>query len=341
MKNVLTRSLSLLLLICCVVVVIGCGDKDPKKKYDIYAFGYSEPFNKKPAYWKNGEKFTIGDGTNTIYLHDIEVVDGDVYVAGVEFVGGGPGVARYWKNGTAVSLTNGNITAEISAIAISGSDVYAVGNEGSPWKPKFWKNGVDINLPYGGEFCGATGLSVVGSNVHVIGFESGADTVYARYWKNGTLQPLTPKTDYAYLSGITSDGSDIYIAGYYNTSEEGIDVRFTPAATYWKNGSAVSLGHDRVNQIAVSGSDVYVTAEQDAAFYKNQTRTVILEDGSDFRPVAGTVSIADGDVIISGVKLKFNNERLGSYIWVNGEAQDPFTGNDPNIELIGAIAVSR
>ena len=88
--------------------------------------------NVAAAYWKNGDKTVLTDGTYGAKANSIFVSDSDVYVAGVELNGsGGNGVAEYWMNGAPTVLTDGTYNGGASSIFVSGSDVYVAGYEAS------------------------------------------------------------------------------------------------------------------------------------------------------------------------------------------------------------------
>lgn len=90
----------------------------------------------KAAYWKDGSKVALSALISIAY--DIEVVNGDVYVAGA--VIDGNTYAVYWKNGVITELTDGSTDAIASSIAVYGSDVYVSGKYQDNSKVGYWKN---------------------------------------------------------------------------------------------------------------------------------------------------------------------------------------------------------
>jgi hypothetical protein len=350
----LSNKLSVLFLIpICVTVIISCGDHDPKKSNDIYVCGFNTAPNvnnpaRGVAYWKNGQEFKISDASGTtIYPWDLAVDGDDVYVGGVEFLGtNGTGTATYWKNGEPVRLTDGTKNNWVFAIAVEAGKVYAVGYGADPSGfvvPKYWNNGVETILPSGfkdssGIFAWARGIAVVGNDVHIIGLENNlSDTTYARYWKNGQLVPLGAKAKYRYFSDIKAQGTDVYIAGTDNQAGDNI---LGLMVKYWKNGTEVVLGHGQSGKMVISGNDVYIAADSEAGYFKNHDYTVVQADDTNAGTYAAAISIglAGSDVVLAALNLKSqDNTRVGSYLFVNGTAQAPFTGDDPKIELVGMV----
>ena len=103
------------------------------------------------AYWKNGQLTTFDKGGVEIaYASSIAVVNGDVYVAGVEQP---PTSSKVWKNGKEVLLTK---DAFMHSIAVYGSDIYTAG--WGAWGSKYCKNGKEFLLGNDG---GALGIVVV------------------------------------------------------------------------------------------------------------------------------------------------------------------------------------
>lgn len=194
---------------------------------DVHVIGNN---GQQAMYWKNGTGAAMEEDTK---LSAITVVGNDVYIAGYQVNEAGMYVATYWKNGKAVSLTDGERSAEAHAIAVSGNDVYVAGfsisNTGNE-VAMCWKNNQPAVLPNG---CGAKAITVSGNDVYVAGFDRNVEgTNIAVCWKNGKAELLTDGKEGAGVNAMTVIGADVYIAGYLN----GI-------ATYWKNGTAVSLNN--------------------------------------------------------------------------------------------------
>ena len=258
---------------------------------DIYVAGIDS--NSGPVYWKNGQLTALSRGMCSscpTWANGIFVSGSDVYVAGYQLVPQARGpVAVYWKNGTLIPLTDGTQPANAQSIFVSGGDVYVGGSENKtiPTGPnsffnggfsKYWKNGTPVDLSdgiYGGA---AYSVFVSGSVVYSAG--NSCDPLQKRciasQWKNGIRTELLNQSN-TNASSIVVSGSDVYACGtLFNTP----DV-YSDTAVYWKNSVAVPLTDGTTqafaNQIAVSGSDVYVGgADSDsqgsfAQYWKNQT----------------------------------------------------------------------
>ncbi|HQV54535.1 MAG: hypothetical protein IPH34_06345 [Chitinophagaceae bacterium] len=212
-------------------------------------------------YWKNGVVTNITDGTRIGYAYAIEVKGSDVYIAFNEINGVGKEVIKLWKNGVITSITDGSNIANCSGIAVSGSDVYIVGSEnnGSINIPKYWKNGVAVNIPVTNvQNTFFQDIAVSGNDVYVVGTEY-TPLKTAVIYKNGTPVWLTaagiPRTE---LGGLVINGTDIYVGGTIPNALSGYFV-----ATYWKNGTSVSLTDGTTDAVVrdmfVFNSDVYAT----------------------------------------------------------------------------------
>jgi hypothetical protein len=115
---------------------------------DVYVLG-CDGFTNPPThiqtlkYWKNGSEVILPTASNSAYPFAFAVAGTDVYVAGVDVVGG-KSVATVWKNGVATNIS----TTYSSAfdIAVLNNDVYVSGVErsGTVNKAKCWKNGVEL-----------------------------------------------------------------------------------------------------------------------------------------------------------------------------------------------------
>lgn len=58
-------------------------------------------------YWKNGEAVDLTDRLYRAEANAIFVLDGKVYVAGIDFGSSGkPVAAMYWENGKAIQLSH-------------------------------------------------------------------------------------------------------------------------------------------------------------------------------------------------------------------------------------------
>jgi hypothetical protein len=99
---------------------------------NVYIAGTNFP---NGAYWTNGEMHDLGQHTDAL---DVDVWNGDVYVAGYEY--SNDHMAVYWKNGQLVTLEKGIATG----IQIVNGDIYICGyvDIENVSTAVYWKNGV-------------------------------------------------------------------------------------------------------------------------------------------------------------------------------------------------------
>ena len=187
-------------------------------------------------------------------------------VAGFEKNAGGKKVARYWKNGVAVSLADGTNDGTVNDLVVVNGDIYAVGYEvsGPNTVYKYWKNGVATIIPVAVQLNSYFNkITVVGNDVYVSGHEyniAGSFAI-AKYYKNGTGTALSDGTNNGYAwGGMVINGNDVYAVGsVYNSANKSV-------ATYWKNGSAVTLGggiyHSSTSDIKLKNMDIYISGAE-------------------------------------------------------------------------------
>ncbi len=156
----------------------------------------------------------------------------------------------------------------------------------------------------------------------------GKQTIYGICWKNGVPTALsTDKT--SFVTCVTVNGNDVYVGGQMSTGNS------FGMATYWKNGSPVTLTdgstNGRITGIAIDGQDVYAagwiiaatTGDPVATYWKNGVAQPLADDV--FYSVANGITISGSDVFVVG---QFMNGHLDSstvMVWKNGVAQ-PFSG---------------
>ena len=202
--------------------------------------------------WKNGTASVLKTtsssdigGSNAGYYENntIAVSNGDVYVAGSQYLGNSTILkATVWKNGTPIDLTDGisSPSAWANTVYVSGSDVYVAGIEEirDPvtngiinQAPTLWKNGVATHLsaPINNLYNNVSCIIVVGSDVYVGGQYNGKGVV----WKNGAIINASA---YAVAENVASmflyNNTDLYFAGASSVwGENG----------YWKNGNFVIM----------------------------------------------------------------------------------------------------
>ncbi len=302
---------NLLFVVIVMFLLVSCGkngNPGPAKntKTSVYVAGNVTIHGISVAvYWKDGVKVALVDTTASIssYLSSanaIAVNGTDVYIAGaVNFA------ATYWKNGQAVTLPGG-LGSYANAIAISGTDVYVAGYTLNG--PVYWKNGVAVTLSTGTGGFFADAIAVSGNNVYVAGHAislNGSSQVVS--WNNGVFNAIGVSNSaapsyYANINyegwvSIAVSGSNVYIGGSAGPG-------FT--ATYWKNGTAVTLGTaanpgSGLNNILINGSDVYTVgfAGQSAVYWKNGSLNT-LSGGTHTPYTASGIAISGSDIYISG-----------------------------------------
>jgi len=231
---------------------------------DVYCLGNA---NNGYYTWKNNVATPLTTSSliymNGTYTNNaMAVSNGDVYVAGAEYLGSSTILkATYWKNGTPIDLTDGihSGSAQATAIFVSGADVYVAGTEDITDSstggvinraPRLWKNGVSVPItaPVNNLFTSITSILVTGGNVYLGGQYNGAGVV----WKNGTL--LSPST-YSVAEYVSSiflyNNTDLYISGASSSSGNNC---------YWKNGNFVEMDpgctHQGANCAGTSANQV-------------------------------------------------------------------------------------
>ena len=212
----------------------------------------------------------------------------------------------------------------------SGHTVFVAGYVGTPGlttQGVYWKNGVAV--PLNGS-TGITSMGVTGSDVYLL------DADGASYWKDSVRQTIP---DGRFTHSILVSGSDVYVVGA--TIASSALGGPTPAAIYFKNGAQVDLSQSVQNVgaasttgMAVSGSDIYVSAymdvgyndTNDAVYWKNSTLNY-LPNGYESKAIA----VSGNDVYVAGTPIH------GSDVyWKNGVMQQ--LGPDP--ALVSCILVS-
>ena len=119
-----------LLLILSILIVVSCGEEGDSinagiefvPNNNVYVGGYiiNSSDQQIACYWKNGERFELGEGE----VSDLVVVDGKVYAVGYNYGGN----ASYWVDNEQFEL-EGTGNAEAYAIAVHDGDVYTAGRD--------------------------------------------------------------------------------------------------------------------------------------------------------------------------------------------------------------------
>lgn len=136
------------------------------------------------AYWKNEVPTYLTDGEVTSVMRSIQIVEGVVYIAGFEGMGGTDVRAVLWTNGIKTYLPEGGLAYGM-CVSDKG-DVYVVGLTGNS-EPAIWKNGELTRLA--GISGVAFSVAVSGDDVYAVGYVNDTPVM----WKNGVQTTLADK----------------------------------------------------------------------------------------------------------------------------------------------------
>ncbi len=195
-------------------------------------------------YWmnENGTFLTTPQFTNNDYAGDMEIRNGEVFIAGSESISNGASMAAYWVDGvkTELSLPSENAGGEDMFIDTNG-DVYVVGYLSALPYPKvvYWKNGVIHEVTDGTTQNFATGISRHDGVVYVIGYGFISGVAVGRMWRDDTLQNLGGTRTAIRLQIV--DGDFFILCNRDNANE-------SPAI--WFNGRLVNLTAAEANAYA-------------------------------------------------------------------------------------------
>lgn len=303
---------------------------------NVYVAGWVYGRNGNEAkYWKNGKAQAL-NFSNTGFKsqgRSISVINGDVYVGGMESNINGREDAVVWKNGEIETWQKGFSTGNSYGVSISSiysynGDLYAAGTRKNGWVNNdihsplgvgvYWKNGVMMQ-EIGEEInnYNANSISVDEKGVHIVG--SGREGGYkAYYWNNNQINIINDS--YQGYSVFTANGN------VYMTGRSGIPVY---APVYWKNGEENRLRDESgsetviVNKVFVDGNDVHAVGFKTnsrgkyiAVYWKNNLQQELSTDGL-YNAQCNDVFVLDGDVYIAGYEDKGTGS-VGKY-WKNGE----------------------
>jgi hypothetical protein len=235
--------------------------------------------------------------------------------------------AMFWKDGKPTVLEPTKNNDVRGGIVVSGNDIYIGASEtlvaGKTTMPKYFKNGVAVNLGDGTKFETVNGIAVVGNDVHVIGYEFNATTsrYTAKYWKNGVATKLTADNVSSEANAIAISGNDVYIVGHINSM-----------ATYWKNGTPITLSNTPTyagigRGISINGTDVYIAgyarnekiAGYGTAYWKNESLNAIESTATPSASAQGrAIAINGNDIyIIDNLYNSTTKINIPRY-WKNG-----------------------
>jgi hypothetical protein len=212
---------------------------------DVYVAGGEQVIPTTIAkYWKNGNPVSLPDLGKGALANSIFVSGADVYVAGWVFKTTQldpthfrkTDVAAFWKNGVLTTLADGLTLTVAQSIFVAGGNVYVAGfacqdNGPSCALATYWKNGTKVQLS-DTRSTGASSIFVSGADVYVAGNQLDS---FGEAWKNQLPLQLTGTSERSAANQIAVSGGDVYVGGaLVNNSAE-------PVATYWKNGTPVSI----------------------------------------------------------------------------------------------------
>lgn len=211
---------------------------------DVYVAGGEQAPITVAKYWKNGNPVTLPDLGEGSLANSIFVSGSDVYLAGWVFKTTQldpthllkTDVAAFWKNGVLTTLGDGLTLTVAQSIFVAGGNVYVAGFACQDNGPDcalatYWKNGTKIQLS-DTRSSGASSIFVSGGDVYIAGNQQNS---FAQAWKNQSPLQLTGTSGESAANQIAVSGGDVYVGGaLVNNSAE-------PVATYWKNGTPVSI----------------------------------------------------------------------------------------------------
>lgn len=318
--------------------LISCSEDDVSPpSYDVFISGQVDG---QAVYWKNGEINYLAEDSEFSFTATSAIIssESDVYIGG--------GIteetlfAAYWKNDETIKLSE--TRSQVYSMTVSGSDVYVAGFEKSTnnLNACLWVNGEKVEFAglNNNDFSVCTDVVVEGSDVHVLGVESNVNMISAKYWKNGVpIEIISDSAYYTQFSDIAVSGDDVHIVGYIS-DENGFRTY-----KYWKNGVEMEIPINiSPSFVEVSGSDVYLVGEGAYRYSKNGVVFDMEQSDSTNQYFSTTgLTVANDDIYITASGLDFNNERLGGYLWKNGELQTSLIIEQEGVEFKGVALVEK
>lgn len=303
---------------------------------NIYVAGWVYGRNGNEAmYWKNGKAQALNFSSMGFKSQgrSINIVNGNVYVGGMESDPNGREDAVIWKNGEIETWQKGadsgnQYGVSINSIYTFNGDLYAAGTRKNGWINNdissplgvgvYWKNGVMMQ-EIGEEInnYSANSIAVDEKGIHIVG--SGRKGGYkAYYWNNNQISIINDS--YQGYSVFTVNG-DVYATGRGGMPSH--------VPVYWKNGESHRLSDNSgsetviVNKVFVDGNDVHAVGFKTnsrgkyiAVYWKNNVQQELSTDGL-YNAQCNDVFVLDGDVYIAGYENKGSGD-VGKY-WKNGE----------------------
>ncbi|MGB3607917.1 MAG: hypothetical protein WA775_07665 [Psychroserpens sp.] len=228
-------------------------------------------------------------------------IESIVYVAGLGFENSNF-TAELWTDGLQTVLSNDNFNAEAIDMFIDGDDTYIAGyqtNNNDISVATIWKNGVPSTITDGTRASSISTVFVLNNIIYAVGFEANQNGInVAKLWENGVSSSLSDAVNEASATGLHVQDSDIYVVGRaYN----GLDFD----AVLWKNNVRIDLASSSATETAedifVSGSNVYITIEQDREklfLWENGTTTLISDE-----TISDGINPSSNDLFVSGSDL--------------------------------------
>lgn len=236
--------------------------------------------------------------------------------------------ASYWKDGvlTILPIESALTISKAHAVKINGNDVHIVGFKSNRTTPTalYWKNGTPIEFKAGSAYI--EDLDFIGSDMLLIGNEYNKDGngTYAQVWKNGIPTPLTKKKT-GNLTAMAISGNDVYLTGTEKASKKNAHNYYPDVASYWKNGTLVSLTNGETDSYAydifVNGQDVYVAGYEripggeSARYWKNGV-AVVLDNLNSKNSVANGIFVSGSDIYVAGYIIQ--DGKYVATLWKNG-----------------------
>lgn len=212
---------------------------------DVYITGsvyvYPETGNSysQACYWKNNVKINLphyipASGSNYADTFAITVVNGDIYILGVEQDSFGvSNNLSVWINGVRNSIASTVPTSSIFArsICVYNNDIYVSGaiNDGTTSRATFWKNGIATTVSSASSACSDIKVDQTGIHVLYAEYVGGGVASSLKYWKDGVN--TTVSTQIPEAGKIAVKGANVYITGAERETGSAIFK-----ACYWKNG---------------------------------------------------------------------------------------------------------
>lgn len=195
-------------------------------------------------YWinENGTFLTTPQFTNNDYAGDMEIKNGEVFIAGSESISNGASMAAYWVDGVKTGLSSLSDHAGGEDIFIdTNGDVYVVGFLSATPYPKvvYWKNGAIHEVTDGTTQNFANGIARHDGVVYVIGYGFISGLAVGRMWRDDTPQNLGGTRTAIKLQIV--DGDFFILCNRDNANE-------SPAV--WFNGRLVNLTAAEANAYA-------------------------------------------------------------------------------------------